>query len=305
MVEGARIVSLLPAATEIVAALGAMRRLVGVTHACDFPEGARTLPRVTSSALDADASALEIDTAVRTAASEGQTLFALDAARIRALAPDVIITQALCDVCAVSEADVRAVAASLTPSPRIISLGAGTLDDVMQSIGTVGHAIGAQNEAAEVNDALRLRLHAVHLTLKSVRAPRFRVAVVEWTDPLYVAGHWVPDMVRRAGGIDAVATPGEHSRSRTVRELQDAGPEILIFAPCGFDMARSTAEARCTLERPEWEWARPLPCFAIDGNAFTSRPGPRLVDGVEIFARIFNPRLFSPLGPERAHRVQT
>ena len=305
MVEDACIVSLLPAATEMVSALGAMHRLVGVTHACDFPPGVRTIPRVTSSAVCTNATALEVDCAVRTAANEGRALFILDHQQIHALAPDVIITQALCDVCAVSEADVRTVAASLTPPPYIVSLGANTLDDVLQSLTTVGDAIGAHNEAARLSDSLRRRLRAVHDTLKSVGAPRPRVAVVEWADPLYIAGHWVPDMVRRAGGMDAVATSGEHSRPRTVRQLRDAGPEILIFAPCGYDLARSTAEARSTLERTEWAWARPLPCFAIDGNAYTSRPGPRVVDGVEIFARIFNPRLFSPLGPERAQSVQT
>jgi iron complex transport system substrate-binding protein len=139
----------------------------------------------------------------------------------------------------------------------------------------------------------------VHEVLKAARAPRPRVAVLEWTDPVYAAGHWVPDMVRRAGGIDVLATAGEHSRVCSVEEVRAAAPDLLLFAPCGFPLARAVDEAHATLARPEWEWARGLRLAAMDGNAFTSRPGPRLVDGIEVMARLFNPSLFSPLAPGR------
>jgi iron complex transport system substrate-binding protein len=135
--------------------------------------------------------------------------------------------------------------------------------------------------------------------LKGAGAPRPRVAVLEWTDPVYAAGHWVPDMVRRAGGIDVLATAGEHSRLCSAEDVRAAAPDLLLFAPCGFSLARAIDEAHATLARPEWAWARGLRLAAMDGNALTSRPGPRLVDGIEVMARLFNPSLFSPIAPGR------
>ncbi|MBK9977452.1 MAG: ABC transporter substrate-binding protein [Gemmatimonadetes bacterium] len=299
----ARVVSLLPAATEMIAALGAWDRLVGVTHECDHPAAALHLPKVTSSIVDPGASAAAVDLAVRDAVASGAALFTLDEARLRALQPSILITQGLCDVCAVAEGDVFRLAASLPVPATVVSLGARTLDEVLDSLLTLAHALDADDEGAELVAGLRARMRRVHETLKAARAPRPRVAVIEWTDPLYVAGHWVPDMVRRAGGIDVAATAGEHSHPRPVAQLRDADPEVLVFAPCGYGLARACDEARLTLARDEWRWARDRRVVVMDGNAFTSRPGPRLIDGIEIMARLFNPKLFSPLLPDRGAAI--
>lgn len=163
--------------------------------------------------------------------------------------------------------------------------------------------LGRDGESGEAFLGLRVRIRRVHETLKAARAPRPRVAVLEWTDPLYAAGHWVPDMVRRAGGIDVLAESGEHSRIRTVEEVRAAAPDLLLVAPCGYSLPRAVVEARALLARPEWAWARGLRLAVMDGNAFTSRPGPRLVDGIEVMARLFHPDLFTPLAPGRGMLV--
>jgi iron complex transport system substrate-binding protein len=302
-----RIVSLLPAATEIVAALGALDSLVGVTHECDHPGAVRSLPRVTSSAVDApsggdrSADAGAVDARVRELSAAGAALFALDEALLARLRPDVVLTQALCEVCAVSETDVRALAARLDPAPRVVTLAGTTIDGVLdEDVAGVARAIGRAEAGAALADELRGRLRLVHETLKAARAPRPRVAVIEWTDPVYAAGHWVPDMVRRAGGVDALARPGEHSTTRPVAAVAAAAPDVLIFAPCGYDAARAAAEARRVLARPEWAWAAHLPAWAVDANAYVSRPGPRLVDGVELFARVMHEGLFGRPDADRA-----
>lgn len=297
------IVSLLPAATDIVAALGAGDRLVGITHACDAPAGALHLARVTAPRIDGEGDSGSIDRAVRAAAASGNALFTLNEESIRAARPALFITQGLCDVCAIAEGEVHRLAASLTPPARVLSLDAGTLDDVLASIATVAHAIGADDEGRELLAGLRARMRRVHETLKAARAPRPRVAVLEWTDPVYAAGHWVPDMVRRAGGVDVLASAGEHSRPRTAEQVRDAGPELIVFAPCGFALDRGCEEARRLLARDEWAWARTRSVVVMDGNAYTSRPGPRLVDGIEIMARLFNPACFSPLLPGRGATI--
>ena len=276
---------------------------MAVSHECDHPREARSLPRVTSSVVDAGARAETVDAAVSAVAASGRPLFALDAGRIRELAPDVVVTQGLCEVCAVSEGDVRALAATMHPPPAVVTLGATTLGQVLDSIASLGAALGAADEAQELLAGLRSRMRRVHETLARDRAPRPRVAVIEWTDPVYVAGHWVPDMVRRAGGVDALATPGDHSRPHEVAEIRGAAPDIVVVAPCGYGVERAADEAERLMARPEWSWAGSLPWWAVDGNALTSRPGPRLCDGIETLARIFNAPLFSPLLSGRARPV--
>lgn len=293
------IVSLLPAATEMIVALGGWDRLAGVTHECDYPDAVRQLPRVTSSAIDASASAADIDAAVHAAVAASRPLFTLHADGIRALQPAVIVTQGLCDVCAVSEAEVHRLAASLPVPARVVSLAARTFDEVMASMLDLAAVLGLDGATGEPFLGLQVRIRRVHETLKAARAPRPRVAVLEWTDPVYAAGHWVPDLVRRAGGVDVLATPGEHSRPRTVEEVQGAAPDLLLFAPCGYSLDRAVVEARELLARPAWAWARGLRLAAIDGNALTSRPGPRLVDGIEVIARLLHPDLFTPIAPGR------
>jgi iron complex transport system substrate-binding protein len=298
-----RVVSLLPAATEMVAALGALDCLVGVTHECDFPPAAMALPRVTASAVDARASAGAVDAQVRELAVAGAPLFTLRADRIAALRPDLLLTQALCEVCAVSETDVRALAGRLAPEPRIVTLAATSFDGVLDDVARVAEALGRRQEGEALLDVLRARVRAVHERLKAARAPRPRVAVIEWTDPIYAAGHWVPEMVRRAGGVDVLARSGEHSRLVSVEEVAAADPELLVVAPCGYDAPRAAAAARALFALDDWAWARGHAVWAIDANALLSRPGPRLVDGIETLAAALNPPLFAEPAPERGVRV--
>ena len=299
-----RVVSLLPAGTEIVAALGAFEHLVGVTHECDHPRAAMSRARVTSSAIDAARSAGAVDAQVRALSTAGASLFTLNESLIAALRPDVILTQALCDVCAVSETDVRTLAARLSPLPQVVTLSGTTIDGVFDDIARVAAALGCRDEAEELLDGLRMRLRHVHETLKAARAPRPRVAVIEWTDPVYVAGHWVPEMVRKAGGVDVVATAGAHSETVDAAAVQRADPEVLFVSPCGYDATRAAREAAWLMARDEWAWARARRVWALDANGIVSRPGPRLVDGVETMAAAMHPGLFPVPMSEHATAVQ-
>jgi iron complex transport system substrate-binding protein len=295
-----RIVTLLPSATEIVAALGALDQLVGVTHACDYPAAVARLPRLTSTRVDGTARPELIDRDVRAASEQGAPLYDVDEALLVSLRPDVIVTQALCDVCAVRETDVRTIAARLTPPPRVVTLSGTSIDGVFADIGRVAEAIDAADEGEELLLGLRSRLRSVHERLRTARAPRPHVAVLEWTNPVYTAGHWVPEMVHRAGGVDVLAAPGSHSRAVALADVSAAAPNVLIFAPCGYDLPRATREARATLDDPAWRWARDRAAWAIDANALASRPGPRLVDGVETIARLLHPSLFGAPALDRA-----
>ena len=286
-----RVVSLLPAATEMVSELGAIDLLVGVTHECDHPEAVRHLPRMTATAIDVSTDAAAVDARVRAAAASGAPLFALDAIALSSARPDVILTQALCDVCAVAEGDVRAIAAQCDPTPTLITLSATTLDGVLEDIARVGAAIGRDGAAAVWRESATARMQRVHETLKAARAPRPRVAVIEWGDPLYAAGHWTPEMVRRAGGIDVLATPGAHSVPVALDAIRAADPEVILVAPCGYDLPRAITEAHRLRDLPGWAWARDRRWAALDANALLSRPGPRLIDGIEAIAHAVAPTL--------------
>ncbi|HVT37558.1 MAG TPA: cobalamin-binding protein [Gemmatimonadaceae bacterium] len=300
-----RVISLLPSATEIVAALGRADQLVGVTHACDYPQAITTRERVTACEVDARASPGEIDAQVRGLAHEGQSLYTLHEERIRALRPDLVLTQALCEVCAVVETDVRALAARLSPAPAVVSLSATTLDGMFTDIARVAAALSSEDEADELQAGLRARIRAVHATLRKAGAPRPRVAVIEWSDPVFAGGHWVPEMVRRAGGLDVLAVAGEHSQVVTLERVAAERPDIVLVAPCGYTLDRSIEEANRLAARAEWSFLRTSAVWALDANALTSRPGPRLVDGIEVMARIFNPGIFSALGDLRALRISS
>jgi iron complex transport system substrate-binding protein len=291
--SGVRVLSLLPAATEIVAALGAFDRLVGITHECDYPAEVASLPRVTSSAVDRDAGSAEIDEGVRVLASSGAPVFTLDEALVARLAPDVMITQSVCDVCALPESEVDRALASFATRPRRVTLGATTLDGVWDDVRRVAETLGLADEGENLVASLLDRMRRVHETLKAARAPRPRVVVIEWLDPLFVAGHWTPELVRRAGGIDVLAEPGAHSVTIDVAAVREARPEVILFAPCGFGVERAALEARALLDTDEWGWARGVASWALDGNALTSRPGPRLVDAIEVMASVFAPGLFA------------
>lgn len=295
------VVSLLPGATDIMVALGVGDMLVAVTHECDMPSRF-DVPRVTSTPI-AIGAAGDVDQQVRETAMRGESLFHLDEHRIAASRPDVILTQALCEVCAVSENDVRALAARLAPPPRIVTLSGTTLATVFDDIRAVAIALNLAPQADELIAGFESRMHRIHHTLTQATAPRPRVAVIEWTDPIYAAGHWVPELITRAGGIDVLATPGEHSTTRTVADVRDANPDIVIFAQCGYITERAAAEATTLLAQPAWAWARNTSVWAIDANSYTSRPGPRIVDGVEIAAAVIHPSLFPPPHPTHAQRV--
>ena len=298
-----RIVSLLPSATEIVAALGALDQLVGVSHACDYPPQVAHLPRLTRTHVDGTAPPDVIDRDVRTAAERGAPLYEVNEALLASLRPDVIVTQALCDVCAVRETDVRAIAERLAPAPLIVTLSGMSIDGIIADLERVAAAIEVPDEAEELVAGLRARLRSVHERLRAARAPRPRVAVLEWTDPVYTAGHWVPEMVHRAGGVDALAAPGTHSRTIAVTDVATAAPDVLVFAPCGYDLPRATREATETLAADAWHWAQDRAVWALDANALASRPGPRIVDGVETMASLLHPSLFGAPAMDRAVRI--
>jgi iron complex transport system substrate-binding protein len=301
-----RIVSLLPAATEIVAALGAGESLVGVTHECDHPAWVRGLPRVTASAVPVHASPGVVDAAVRQLVASAAPVFTLDEALISALAPDVLLTQALCDVCAVSERDVCALAERLSVGAierRVATLGGTSLAGVCDDVRAVAAAIGRVEAGERLIAELERRLAAVAEGL-TADDRRPRVAVVEWTDPVFLAGHWGPEMVRLAGGVDVLGTEGAHSTTVPLATLAATDPEIVLIAPCGYELTRAASEARALVDTDEWRWLAGRELWAIDANAVLSRPGPRLVDGVELLAAIFHPTRFPVPNGTLATRIE-
>ncbi|WP_373057771.1 ABC transporter substrate-binding protein [Gemmatimonas sp.] len=299
-----RTVSLLPAATEIMAFLGATDHLVGVTHECDYPDVVVSRARVTTSSIPHTTDPAEVDAAVRELHGAGHALFSMDEARIRALHPDVLLTQTLCDVCAISETDVRALAQKLSPIPRIVTLGGTTLDGVYADIQAVAQAMAASDEAEELLAGLHDRVKHVHDILKAAKAPRPRVLLLEWTDPVYIAGHWGPEQIKRAGGFDVLGTAGLHSTKVPMEQLVAADPQFVLFAPCGYSLAASVAEAKRCLALPQWSWLAGRQVWALDANGLVSRPGPRIVDGIEAMARVFNPGLFTGIDARHGVRVR-
>lgn len=291
-----RIISLLPGATEIVAALDALDRLVGVTHECDYPPAVTNRPRVTHTAVDPNAAPDVVDAQVRELARTGAPLYTILDDEIATLAPDLLVTQGLCEVCAVSEHDVRSLAARLSPPPRVVTVSATTFDGVLADIRTVATALGIPERGAALVASLQARLRSIHETLKAAQAPRPRVAVIEWVDPLFTGGHWIPDMIRRAGGRDVIGEPGKHSTIMSGDAIAEARPDVIIVAPCGYDVARAADAAR-SLTVPAG-----VSVWAVDANGLFSRPGPRLVDGVETLAAVLHPTLFPPPDPAHARR---
>jgi iron complex transport system substrate-binding protein len=276
-----RIVSLLPAATEIVAALGAGGRLVGVSHECDYPPEVRALPRVTRSRLDPELPSAAIDRAMAEAKRTGASAIEVDVELLDRLRPDIVIGQAVCDVCAVGEGELARIATTLRRTPWVVTLHAHTLVEVFIDIRKVGEAVELRDEADELIAGLAYRLRRVR---RAAPLQRPRVLVLEWLDPPYVAGHWVPELIETAGGEDVGGLGGTPSAPRSWRELSAQAPDLVIVALCGFDIARAQRDLAAVTDRD----ARAL--FSrhvefLDGNAYTSRPGPRLVDAAELLAR--------------------
>jgi iron complex transport system substrate-binding protein len=273
-----RVVTLLPGATEIVAALGGAGTLVAVSHECDFPASVQHLPRVTSTPLDPSLSGAAIDAEVRRLRDAGRAVIAVEADVLRRLAPDLVITQDLCEVCAVSDGAVHRLAAALDPPPRVLSLTGRTIEGVMADMRAVGRALDLDAEGDELTAGLRSRL--ARLRRGAPSTPR-RVLCIEWLAPLYLAGHWVPDLVAAAGGYDVGAAAGAHSAVSSWEAAAALQPDLIAVMLCGFGLPRAQEELEALGSAAADRLLRSAPVWVLDGNAYTSRPGPRIVDGAE------------------------
>ncbi len=285
-----RIASLVPSATEMLFELGLGGSVVGVTHECYWPPEASKLPHLTSTVLPAGLSAGEIDAAVKEIVGEGRALYGLDEERLTELAPDLIVTQAVCEVCAVSYEDVVSVAARLPGPPRVLQQDPSSLGEFLDDVTRLGAAAGIEDHAAEVRSGLEDRLEAVRSAI--VAAPRPRVVALEWLDPPFVGGHWLPEMVALAGGEDVAGPAGQKSPQVEWGELERLAPDLVVVMPCGWYLDDSRAQA---LEH--WDRIAALGAgrvFAVDAASTYSRPGPRLVDGVELLAHLMHPDLVAP-----------
>jgi iron complex transport system substrate-binding protein len=298
-VFGVRIVSLVPHATELLFELGLDAEIIAVTHECDYPAAARELPRVTRDALPPGLSAGEIDAAVCERVENGRAIYELDDELVAHLSPDLIVAQALCPVCAVSYEDVAALAQRIPSRPRVISLDPQTFGETLADIRRVGEVTGRQERARELADDAGRRIAAVEAAVRD--APRPRVAALEWFDPVYVAGHWTPQLIELAGGADVLGRPGEPSYRTDWPSVAASQPDVVLAIPCGFDAQRAQAEAvEHAGELAELAAGRVV---ALDASAYFSRPGPRLVDGLELLAHVLHPERV-PDAPAEVLEVQ-
>jgi iron complex transport system substrate-binding protein len=303
-----RVVSLLPAATEIVAALGMLDALVGVSHECDHPPAVNDRPRVTRCPIHGGGLASDATDrwVTETLAATG-TLYTLDEDAMRRLRPDVVITQRLCDVCAVGWGTVQAFAATLPGPPRVVSLEPSRLADVFDDVRRVGDALGVPERAADVVAALERRVAAVRAAVAG--APRRRSVLLEWVAPPFSTGHWGPELVALAGGDECLGRVGEDARRVRWEDVVAAAPEVLVLACCGYDLARTRRDVPLLVARPGWgdlPAVRAGEVWIVDGSAYVSRPGPRLADSLEILAAILHPgRAPRPVPAGAAERVGT
>lgn len=281
-----RIASLVPSATELLFALGLGDEVVAVTHECDFPPEATTKPQLTRSVVPDGLNAGDIDAAVRERTSRGEALYELDKFELQELAVDLIVTQAVCEVCAVSFEDVRSLAEQLPTQPQVVSLDPSTLGEVLADITRLAEIADAQEAGRRLADESAERLDAVRQAVEG--APRPRVAALEWLNPVYAGGHWVPQMVELAGGDDVLGMPGERSRTIGWDELGAVAPEVVVSMPCGYYAERAAKETLDEADRLAPLGARVV---AVDAAAYFSRPGPRLVDGVEWLGHLLHPDL--------------
>ncbi|HVT64393.1 MAG TPA: ABC transporter substrate-binding protein [Mycobacteriales bacterium] len=295
-----RIVSLLPSATEILFAVGAGDDVAGVTFECDFPAEARTRRIVSTSALRPGMTPAEIDAEVRQRIGEGEDLYHLDEGALSEIAPDLVVTQDLCAVCAVDVSSVDAAMAHLGCNGKVLTIDPQTLDEVIASIVTIGASTGHEARARELAADSTERLAAVSAAVAGLARPK--VAVVEWTDPPFCAGHWVPDMVATAGGAAVLGRPGENSQRISWDEIAEATPDLVVVAPCGYRLEGAVGLAEQAIE--EGFTPPGVPVWAVDADAAYVRPGPRLVDGVEALAGVLHPDAVTPR-PELATYVGT
>jgi iron complex transport system substrate-binding protein len=295
-----RIASLLPSATEILFAIGAGDDVAGVTFECDYPEEARNRRIISTSALRPGMTPAEIDAEVRQRIAAGEDLYHLDEGALSEIAPDLVVTQDLCAVCAVDVSSVDAAMAHLGCDGKVLTVDPQTLDEVIASIVTIGTATGHEAAARGLAVEAKARLELVSAAVAGLARPK--VAVVEWTDPPFCAGHWVPDMVAAAGGIAVLGRPGENSQRISWPDVAKAAPDLIVVAPCGYRLEGAIGLAEQALE----EGLTPpgVPVWAVDADAAYVRPGPRLVDGVEALAGVLHPDAVTPR-PELARYVGT
>ena len=296
-----RIVSLVPHATELLFALGLGDDVVAVTHECDHPPRALELPRVTKDRLPAGLSAGEIDAAVRASVAGEGTIYELDTDLLQTLEPDLIVTQELCPVCAVTYDEVVKEAERIVSCPKVIALDPKTIGETMGDIRTVAAATGARDAALDLVARQRARIDRVRIAVKDAERPT--VAAIEWFDPVFTAGHWTPQLIDLAGGIDVLGFAGEHSEQTTWEMVAAARPEVVVCMPCGYDAARSLQEAEAFADELRGVGARRV--VAVDAAAYFSRPGPRLVDGLELMGHVLHPeRIELPEGVSGPLEVQ-
>ncbi|MBM4124438.1 MAG: cobalamin-binding protein [Nitrospira sp.] len=305
-----RICSLLPGATEVVAALGLADELVGISHECDYPPEVRRKPVLVRSVIDAERTASrDIDHRVRETLKQGDRLYALDEPLFTRAQPDLVITQDLCQVCAITPHQLHRAIEALPQAPRLLTLNPTTLADILADVERIGSATGREAEAFRLAASLRARLESIRERVASAQAQP-TVVCLEWLDPLYAPGHWVPEMVAWAGGRNGLGRAGMPSERMSWQDVLAASPDVLIVMPCGFSTSRAIQELeqlRPASLWPEWE---SLPAvkndrvFAVDSNSYFSRPGPRLVEGVALLAALCHPSLFGntlPPGTARVH----
>ena len=300
-----RIISLLPSATEMVYALGLGDRLVGVTHECDYPPEVRAKPVVVRNALPIDTmSQCEIDAAVSERLRQGLSLYEIDAALVEELAPDLIITQSLCDVCAPSGNEMARLLSSLTKKPELLWMTPRTLGEVAGNIVDLGRAANCEAVAGHLVDEGEARIRRIADTARSL-AHRPRVFCMEWLDPVYCSGHWIPEMVRIAGGVDGLGREGADSVRVPWEDVLRWAPEVLIFMPCGYGLEKAVEQSHALAALPgfaELPAVRDASVFAVDANDYFARPGPRVVEGTELMAHLLHPEMFDWNGPPDAYR---
>jgi iron complex transport system substrate-binding protein len=292
-----RLISLLPSLTEILYRLGLGESVVGITHECDYPPDVHTKTIVTTSDIAHGLSSLAIEARVQEQLTAEKALYGLKIEELRRLQPDILFTQGLCDVCAVSETLVRVVAQTLTPAPQVVALGPTNLTEILASIDYIGQVTGCEQASYNLRQQLEARIQFVETQAQAL--PKPRVFCLEWLAPPYSGGHWMPELVQRAGGI-AWGEVGKPSRQVHWEEIVAFQPEIVVVLPCGFDIPRTCQEMPLLWENPLW---CSLPAvqnqrvYVTDGNSYFNRPGPRVVDSLEILAEIFHPQTFGGLAP--------
>jgi len=285
IVPPVRIVSLVPSATELLFALGLGDEVIAVTHECDYPLDALDRPRVTRDVLEPGLSAGEIDAAVRERTEGGEAIYALDGEHVEELEPDLIVTQAVCHVCAVSYEDVVALAERIDSQPRVISLDPSTIGEVLDNVRTLAEATDRLEAGAALVEDAAARIDAVRVAVADADRPR--VAALEWLDPVYVAGHWTPQLIDYAGGDDVLGLAGERSQVRSWEEVRAMEPDVVVVMPCGYDASRAHEEAEVYREQLESIGATTI--VAVDAAGNFSRPGPRLIDGLEVLGHLLHP----------------